>query len=331
MARHDGAQDRRGANAWSVLAADPERDLVFVPTGSAAPDYYGALRLGDNRYANSIVALKASTGQRGLVVSDRPSRSVGLRQRVAARARHRDAGRRAHARRAAGEQDRHALRAQPRDRAPIFPVEERAVPASDIPVGAGVAHAAVHWPPRRRSARIDSRWMRSGGSPTPIAQRVARRSRGFATKASSRRRASAGTLVMPVEHRRRALGRRRRRSGAGDRHRSGEPDRGDGAADPAGGIRSANSARATEQRLGDDYEYNMMRGTPYIMRRRAAAGAVADAVHAASVRHAGRGRSQDRPAVAGRCRSDPFQRCSGDRCRDDPARVGLARIWAGRS
>jgi quinoprotein glucose dehydrogenase len=52
-----------GANAWSVLAADPERDLVFVPTGSAAPDYYGPLRLGDNRYANSIVALRASTGQ----------------------------------------------------------------------------------------------------------------------------------------------------------------------------------------------------------------------------------------------------------------------------
>src|SRR4029453_5997921 len=51
------------ANAWSVLAADPERDLVFVPTGSAAPDYYGALRLGNNRYANSIVALKASTGR----------------------------------------------------------------------------------------------------------------------------------------------------------------------------------------------------------------------------------------------------------------------------
>ena len=44
------------------MAADPERDLVFVPTGSAAPDYYGGLRPGDNRYANSIVALKASTG-----------------------------------------------------------------------------------------------------------------------------------------------------------------------------------------------------------------------------------------------------------------------------
>jgi len=52
-----------GANAWSVLAADPERDLVFVPTGSAAPDYYGAMRLGDNRYSNAIVALRASTGR----------------------------------------------------------------------------------------------------------------------------------------------------------------------------------------------------------------------------------------------------------------------------
>ena len=51
------------ANAWSVLSADPERDLVFVPTGSAAPDYSGALRLGGNRYANSIVALRASTGR----------------------------------------------------------------------------------------------------------------------------------------------------------------------------------------------------------------------------------------------------------------------------
>jgi len=57
------AQKTGAANAWSVLAADPERDLVFVPTGSAAPDYYGVLRLGDNRYANSITALRASTGK----------------------------------------------------------------------------------------------------------------------------------------------------------------------------------------------------------------------------------------------------------------------------
>ncbi len=51
------------ANAWGPLAADPARDLVFVPTGSASPDYFGGLRPGDNRHANSVVALKASTGE----------------------------------------------------------------------------------------------------------------------------------------------------------------------------------------------------------------------------------------------------------------------------
>jgi quinoprotein glucose dehydrogenase len=51
------------ANAWSTFAADVKRDLVFIPTGSASPDYYGGLRPGDNRHANSVVALKASTGQ----------------------------------------------------------------------------------------------------------------------------------------------------------------------------------------------------------------------------------------------------------------------------
>ena len=51
------------ANAWSVIATDPANDLVFVPTSSPAPDYVGTLRLGDNRYANSIVALRGSTGK----------------------------------------------------------------------------------------------------------------------------------------------------------------------------------------------------------------------------------------------------------------------------
>ena len=51
------------ANAWSVIAADSARDMVFVPTGSPSPDYYGGERSGDNRYANSIVALRASTGK----------------------------------------------------------------------------------------------------------------------------------------------------------------------------------------------------------------------------------------------------------------------------
>jgi quinoprotein glucose dehydrogenase len=55
---------RTGAgNAWAPLASDPARDLVFVPTGSAAPDFYGGQRPGSNVYANSVVALRASTGE----------------------------------------------------------------------------------------------------------------------------------------------------------------------------------------------------------------------------------------------------------------------------
>jgi quinoprotein glucose dehydrogenase len=51
------------ANAWSVIAVDSARDLVFVPTGSPSVDYFGGERIGDNRYANSIVALRGSTGK----------------------------------------------------------------------------------------------------------------------------------------------------------------------------------------------------------------------------------------------------------------------------
>ncbi|HMD97891.1 MAG TPA: pyrroloquinoline quinone-dependent dehydrogenase [Terriglobia bacterium] len=51
------------ANAWSIMTVDAERDLVFVPTGSASPDYYGGLRLGDDKWADSVVALRAKTGE----------------------------------------------------------------------------------------------------------------------------------------------------------------------------------------------------------------------------------------------------------------------------
>jgi quinoprotein glucose dehydrogenase len=50
------------ANAWSIMAVDAARDLVFVPTGSASPDYYGGLRPGDDKWADSVVALHAKTG-----------------------------------------------------------------------------------------------------------------------------------------------------------------------------------------------------------------------------------------------------------------------------
>ncbi len=55
---------RTGAgNAWSTLSVDAQRDLVFIPTGSASPDYFGGFRKGDNKWANSVVALRASTGE----------------------------------------------------------------------------------------------------------------------------------------------------------------------------------------------------------------------------------------------------------------------------
>jgi quinoprotein glucose dehydrogenase len=51
------------ANAWPVFASDAARDLVFVPTGSPSVDYFGGERKGRNQYANSIVAIRASTGR----------------------------------------------------------------------------------------------------------------------------------------------------------------------------------------------------------------------------------------------------------------------------
>jgi quinoprotein glucose dehydrogenase len=57
------AHQSGAANAWSILSTDEARDLVFVPSTSPSPDYYGGERLGSNRYANSLVALRASTGK----------------------------------------------------------------------------------------------------------------------------------------------------------------------------------------------------------------------------------------------------------------------------
>ncbi len=53
-----------GANSWPGMAVDEQRGIVYVPTGSAASDFYGADRLGDNLYANSLLALDAATGRR---------------------------------------------------------------------------------------------------------------------------------------------------------------------------------------------------------------------------------------------------------------------------
>ncbi|MBM87588.1 MAG: pyrrolo-quinoline quinone [Gammaproteobacteria bacterium] len=60
----EGALDTAGgANNWTGMTLDEERALLFIPTGSATPDFYGATRTGDNLFANSLIAINARTGE----------------------------------------------------------------------------------------------------------------------------------------------------------------------------------------------------------------------------------------------------------------------------
>jgi len=52
-----------GGNNWTPMSVDNERDLLFIPTASPAPNYWGVHRPGNNDYANSIIALRGSTGE----------------------------------------------------------------------------------------------------------------------------------------------------------------------------------------------------------------------------------------------------------------------------
>jgi quinoprotein glucose dehydrogenase len=253
------------ANAWSILAADAQRDLVFVPTGSAAPDYYGGLRLGDNRYANSIVAIKASTGRvvwafqtvhHDLWDYDNasPPALVTLQGRGGVPA-------------VVQANKNGMLYVLNRETGvPVFPIEERAVPRSDIPTeeASRTQPFTVITPPLSpHRFTVDDVWGVS------VADRDAcraamkdLRNEGIFTPPSLR-----GTLVMP--------------SNIGGAHWGGvaiDPVR-QIAVVPVNRIASTvqlipregfdlKTTRAQEQRLGDDYEYNFMRGTPYIMRRR---------------------------------------------------------------
>ena len=59
---HDGI-DAGHANVWAPMSADDERGLVFLPTTSPSPDFWGGKRIGNNEHANSVVALKSETGE----------------------------------------------------------------------------------------------------------------------------------------------------------------------------------------------------------------------------------------------------------------------------
>lgn len=121
-----------GANAWAPISADLERDLVFIPTSCPATDYYGGERLGQNLYGNSVVALQASTGkmvwyyqvvhhdiwdydiaaQPVLLELDKDGKKIPAV--------------------AVGTKMGHIFVLDRRNGKPLFPVEERPVPASNV-------------------------------------------------------------------------------------------------------------------------------------------------------------------------------------------------------
>ena len=127
------AHQTGAANAWAPLSVDIARDLVFVPTTCPSPDYYGGERLGSNLFANSIVALRASSGEvvwhfqtvhHDLWDYDIPAQSVLFDMdrdgvNIPAVAILTKMG--------------HIFVFNRENGNPLFPIEEREVPSSDIP------------------------------------------------------------------------------------------------------------------------------------------------------------------------------------------------------
>jgi len=60
----DGWKNRSGTNVWGFFSVDVKRGIVYAPLGSPTSDFYGADRVGDDLYGNSLVALDARTGRK---------------------------------------------------------------------------------------------------------------------------------------------------------------------------------------------------------------------------------------------------------------------------
>ena len=130
----DGSAARTGAaNVWSDMSVDEARDLVYLSTSSPSLDFDGRGRPGDNRYANSVVALRGATGEivwhfqivhHDLWDYDLPS--AGLLTRLEVGGRPRDALIQVTKQGLVFAFDRETGE-------PLFPIEERPVPQSDVP------------------------------------------------------------------------------------------------------------------------------------------------------------------------------------------------------
>jgi quinoprotein glucose dehydrogenase len=118
-----------GANTWSAIAVDEANGLVFLPTGSASPDYFGGLRAGQDGHANSVVALNAATGAVAWSfrtvhhdlwdydVASPPLLFDGASGPAVA----------------VGSKTGHLFLFERLTGKPLFPIRERPVPASDVP------------------------------------------------------------------------------------------------------------------------------------------------------------------------------------------------------
>jgi quinoprotein glucose dehydrogenase len=120
------------ANAWSIISVDPDRDLVFIPSTCPSPDYYGGERLGQNLYGNSVVALRASTGKMAwyfqVVHHDLWDYDIAAQPMLIDITKN---GKKIPAV-AVGTKMGHVFILDRVTGKPLFPVEERSVPVSDI-------------------------------------------------------------------------------------------------------------------------------------------------------------------------------------------------------
>jgi quinoprotein glucose dehydrogenase len=128
------AAERTGAgNAWAPLSVDTALGLVFVPTGSAAPDFFGGERPGDNRYTSSVVALESRTGKVRwsfqVAHHDLWDFDVGSQPTLVTATKN---GRPVAAIAVATKMG-HIFILDRATGTPVFPVEERPVPGSDVP------------------------------------------------------------------------------------------------------------------------------------------------------------------------------------------------------